>query len=104
MLTAVSSCPDNLLFFICVIATVSPCFTEIWIKNFVYINFHNEVYILCLPCRPNMNSVIHNLLNKAERVLTELQTKDVTSPSQSVKPGEVHNAGRLSPCFGVHHM
>jgi hypothetical protein len=31
-----------------------------------------------------------------------MQTKDATSPSQSVKPGEIYEPARLTLCFGVY--
>jgi hypothetical protein len=41
---------------------------------------------------PNANSLIRYLQNKTKRVLTNMQTKDATLPSQSVKPGDAYKS------------
>jgi hypothetical protein len=53
------------------------------LRNFAHTNFYNEAH------SPHANSLIRNLQNKIEYALTKTQTKDATSPNQSVKPGEV---------------
>jgi hypothetical protein len=45
------------------------------------------------------NSLVRNIPNKIKHVLMKTQTKDVKSPSQSVKPGKVYESIRL--CLGM---
>jgi hypothetical protein len=68
------------------------------LRNFAHTNFCNEAHTLRLARHPNANSLIRNLTNKIKHVLTKTQT---TSPSQSLKPGKVHESVRLTLCFGV---
>jgi hypothetical protein len=62
------------------------------LRNFAHINFYYKALTLRLARHPNANSLIKNVPNKIEHELTETQTKDAMSPSQSVKPGEVHES------------
>jgi hypothetical protein len=67
--------------------------------HFTHINVYNEVHILFTAHRPNANSLIRNLRNKVEHVLTKTQTNDATFPSQSGKPGETYESHRLTLAF-----
>jgi hypothetical protein len=71
------------------------------LRNFAHMNFYKEAHTLRLARHPNAKSLIRNVTNKIEHVLTKTQTKDATSPSQSLKPGEVQESVRLTLRFGV---
>jgi hypothetical protein len=59
-----------------------------------------EVYADRLLGSPSEREIVHPKKIKHEQ--TKTRTKDATSPSQPVKPKEVHGPVCLTLCFGVH--
>jgi hypothetical protein len=75
--------------------TVGPRFPEIRITKYRSSNFYNEVHALRLARHPNANSLIRNLRNKVEHVLTKTHIQD------AVEPRELHESVHLTLYFGV---